>query len=200
MSDAHHDVQHVNVLSELKAHARILHRAAQAADPAALQRLRVLPELKRKSDAELVAELKRHKCLAAVAKRLGFTSWVHATLVLGDEAAPEDFGSLLYPDHCTGHWNIWSAAYDEAQTIRAAHGGYLLVYRKQFFIADQHFIEALGLDPADPDWERMGRDWAKPRDAQARQRLYLQLIHNTLVTWVLQTSTQVTGSASSATG
>jgi hypothetical protein len=34
----------------------------------------------------------------------------------------------------------------------------------------------LGFDPDDPDWDRIGRDWVKPRDRTARARLYGKLI------------------------
>jgi len=33
-------------------------------------------------------------------------------------------------------------------------------------------IETLGLLPEDPDWELIGRDWVKPRQMDARARLY----------------------------
>jgi hypothetical protein len=35
-------------------------------------------------------------------------------------------------------------------------------------------IRELGLDPADPDWERIGWDWVRPRDADAWERLKLK--------------------------
>jgi hypothetical protein len=60
--------------------------------------------------------------------------------------------------------------------LREQNGGYLLAYRWHFFIVEPHFITNLGLDPDDPDWERIGRDWAKPRDPEARERLYAKLI------------------------
>ncbi len=50
-------------------------------------------------------------------------------------------------------------------------GGYLLPYRNQFFVTVAAAIRELGLDPEDPDWERIGRDWVRPRDAEARKRL-----------------------------
>ena len=73
-------------------------------------------------------------------------------------------------------WNIWSASYEEARTIRQQHGGYLLAYRQHFFITDRHFIKTLGLNPDDPDWELIGRDWVKPTRSDARERLYGKLI------------------------
>ncbi|HET9537957.1 MAG TPA: hypothetical protein VFP43_21860 [Mesorhizobium sp.] len=40
----------------------------------------------------------------------------------------------------------------------------------------EHYINALGLDPLDPDWELIDRDWIQPREPQARQRLYGKVI------------------------
>jgi hypothetical protein len=174
-----------DLIVDLKAHARVLHRRVIAGDPAALQRLRVLPEFARAADPERIAnELKRGQCLTAVARALGFQSWPHARRLLGG-GEDADFGKLLYPDSCWGHWNIWSAHYTEAQEIRAAHGGYLLAYRKHFLIVDADYIVSLGLDPNDPDWAAIGRDWARPGELAARTRLYRKLVHNALVTLVL---------------
>jgi hypothetical protein len=58
--------------------------------------------------------------------------------------------------------------------------GYLLAYRRYFFIVDRYFIETLGLLPEDPDWELIGRDWVKPRQMDARARLYGTLIRRRL--------------------
>ena len=41
---------------------------------------------------------------------------------------------------------------------------------------DEHFIRTMGLDPDDPDWEKIGRDWVRPMDMSARRRLYGKLI------------------------
>jgi len=174
-----------SVIGDLKSHARVLHRRAVSGDPVALRRARLLPELKRLSDSELVQQLKRRQCLAVVAKQLGFSNWEHARAVLTSRER-EDFGTLLYPSNCGGHYNIWSASYGEARDIRAAHGGYLLAYRRQYLIVEDGYIDSMGLDPADPDWARIGRDWVQPGDQQARERLYQKLVHNALVTLALE--------------
>ena len=174
-----------DVICDLKAHARVLHRLALSADPVALSRVRRLPELERLGDAQLIEQLKRRQCLSAVAKQLGFMSWEHARDVLTSREQ-QDFGTLLYPGTCSGHYNIWSAHYPEASEIRAAHGGYLLAYKRQFLIVEEGYIDSMGLDPRDPDWERIGRDWVRPGDLRARERLYRQLVHNALVTMALQ--------------
>jgi hypothetical protein len=167
------------ILIELLSHARVLQKRVRERDPEALKRVRILRECARLSDEALAREVKRRQCLAAVARQLGFQSWPHVrSVLLGQEQS--DFGTLLYTRECHGHTNIWSAHYEEAREIREAHGGYLLAYRRQFFIVDRHFIESIALDPEDPDWERIGRDWPRARDLSARSRLYRQLIHNQL--------------------
>lgn len=156
-----------SVVDHLKAQARILHRQARAGDARALARIA----------AAGVHEtpVARADCLRAVARELGFQGWPHAASVLrGDRV--QDFGTLLYANAGAAHWNIWSASYEEASVIRREHGGFLLPYKRQFFITDSFYIEDLGLDAQDPDWDRIERDWVQPKDVQARNRLYERLI------------------------
>ncbi len=164
-----------DLIEDLKARGRILHREAKTLNPAAVARLRALPELRTLDEESLAASLKRRHCLAAIARELGFEGWPHAVAVLRGKA-PEDFGTLLYPPGADAHWNIWSASYEEARALREQTGGYLLAYKRHFFIVDRHFVATLGLDPEDPDWELLGRDWARPKRIAARQRLYAKLI------------------------
>jgi hypothetical protein len=72
--------------------------------------------------------------------------------------------------------NRWFARYVEARASLEAEGGYLFPYRHQFFICEQGFLAALGIDPGDPDWGRIGRDWVRPLDETARSRLERTLI------------------------
>jgi len=164
------------VISDLKAQARILHRQIVEREPVAVARAQQLAELRDSDTAALPGQIRRRHCLAVIARELGFQGWPHAAAVLrGTDSS--DFGTLLYPKGGDVHWNIWSASYDEARTIRKQHGGYLLAYRRHFFITDRYFIETLGLNPDDPDWQLIGRDWVKPRRSDARERLYGKLIH-----------------------
>jgi len=165
--------------TSLRHYARILHRRVRQAEPGALRAMRRLREFASVDSAQLPSLIKRQHCLTVSAVSLGFQSWSHALAVLAGEA--EDFGTLLYPSTCHGHMNIWSAHYDEARAIRAEHGGYLLAYRRQFLIVDGSYIDSLGLDPDDPDWSAMARDWVRPADLGARSRLYEKLVHNALV-------------------
>jgi len=164
-----------DLIDRLKSQARILHRQVQTREPSALARMRKLPEQREADDPSLAANIRRRHCLAVLAKELGFQGWPHALSVLSG-ASTEDFGTLLYPKGAFAHSNIWSASYEEARSIREETGGYLLAYKNQFFVTDRHFIETLGLDPEDPDWEEIRRDWARPANPEARTRLYEKLL------------------------
>jgi hypothetical protein len=81
----------------------------------------------------------------------------------------------LYPERCDGFLNEWYADYEVARKHLEITGGYLLPYKTQFFICQREYIDSLGLNPDDADWELIGRDWIKPADHEAWQRLTLKL-------------------------
>jgi hypothetical protein len=168
-----------DAIGELKVRAEILHRRIQARDARALARLRALPPLRRAAERELLAladAIQRRHCLAVVAAELGFPDWPAARRVLSGEDAAQDFGTLLCPPRCGGHVNRWYARYEDASAVRRGCRGYLLAYRRQYLVVERGYIESLGLDPDDPDWERLGFDWVRPRDVGARSRLYAKLV------------------------
>lgn len=162
-------------VAPLKTRARQLQKKARLGDEQALGQLRKLAEFRHASSADIADRVKRRHCLAAVAQQYGFNGWSHATgLVNGGDTG--GFGTTLYPKGCGAHSNIWSASYDEARHIRAEHGGFLLAYKNQFLVVDEHYITTMGLDPADPDFDEIGRDWARPANPAARTRLYGKLL------------------------
>ena len=170
----------VDVVTNIKTRARLLHREVAFGKPEALSRVLRLPEFRRSDSGDLPSAIKRRHCLATIARELGFQGWPHALAVLqGKEAA--DFGELLYTGRQSPTLNIWSASYAEARDIHAQHGGYLLAYRRHFLVVDEDYIRALGLEAEDPDWDRIGRDWVRPKDAEARKRLYGKLIESRIV-------------------
>lgn len=67
--------------------------------------------------------------------------------------------------------NQWFSNYDEARRALDSGNGFLLRYKNHFFVCEADVIEALGLEPDDPDWENIGRDAAMPKDPEALQRL-----------------------------
>src|SRR6266478_2811248 len=122
----------MDAIRELKTRAEILHRRLQTEDPK--------------------TEIRRADCLKKIAAELGFPSWPAAKKAINGEGPVEDFGTLLYPRHCAS-LNLWYKTYDEAAAVREAKNGYLLAYRRHYLVVDGYYLEALGLDPADPDWE-----------------------------------------------
>lgn len=161
---------------ELKTRASILHSRIESGDPAAFARLKKLPQF-RKAPPEDLRAAKHQDCLNVIAAEWGFPSWPEAKRVLSGEAiAPANFGKLLCPDHFASYLNHWTRDYAQAAALRADRGTYLLAYRGDYFLAERPFIQALGLDPDDPDWQEMGFDWAKPSSPEARTRLYSKLV------------------------
>ena len=147
----------MDAIRELKTRAEILHRRMQTQDPH--------------------APIRRADCLKEIAAGLGFPSWTAAKNAIRGEGPVEDFGTLLYPRLGASFLNLWYKTYEEAAAVRQAKQGYLLGYRRQYLVVDGYYLEALGLDPADPDWDAMGFDWVRPRDVAARTRLYGKLVH-----------------------
>jgi len=174
----------MDAVRELKTRAEILHRRIQTNDQRALGRLRVLPDFRRASYEQLTAAsgtIQRRDCLSVIAAELGFASWPQAkAAITGADPGvgpSADFGTMLYPDHCcAGHINRWYKTYQEAAADRRESGAYLLAYKRQYVVVDRYFIESLGLDPADPDWEELGFDWVRPKNVAARSRLYAKLV------------------------
>jgi hypothetical protein len=174
----------MNAIRESRVRAEVLHHGVRAMNPVALTRLRMLPELRKADEAVLRAAavtVRRKHCLAVVAKELGFDSWEHACRVLGGDPQEADFGKLLYGDNWGSRLNHWFATYEDARAFLDGRSPnaerlYLLAYKRHFFIVERYYIEALGLDPEDPDWRAIGWDWPRPRIAVARLRLYAKVL------------------------
>jgi hypothetical protein len=75
------------------------------------------------------------------------------------------------PARLDAYLNLWFSDYEKARDAREREGGYLLPYKKHFFVCLEGAIRSMGLDPEDPDWERVGWDCARPKDIEAYRRL-----------------------------
>ena len=56
----------------------------------------------------------RRQCLTLLATELGFQGWPSAKAALSGTSPVVDFGTVLYPDRCGGHFNLWYRRYDDA--------------------------------------------------------------------------------------
>ena len=115
--------------------------------------------LENRKDAKL-----KH-ALAVVALEEGYDSW-RELKVFAEATGPE-----MYVPRMDTFLNRWFVRYGDARASLEAGGGFLLPYQRQFFICEDGAIKMLGLDPNDPDWNLIGRDWVKPGDREAWLRL-----------------------------
>jgi len=80
-------------------------------------------------------------------------------------------GPVMWVNRMDAVVSRWFTTYGEARASLDSHGGYLLPFKKQFFVTLPEGVRELGLDPRDPDWERIGWDWVRPADPDAWARL-----------------------------
>lgn len=150
-------------VAECKIQASMLLKSLRSSDHKlanqAAKRFARLPEFSKFSLTEIInADIKRKHALAVIANENRFNSWTDLKMQL-----PFIIGGFL---------NKWFANYDEAKTHLHSLGGFLLPYKKQFFICEADYIKQLGLDPEDPDWKLIHYDWVNPQNKEAWRRLY----------------------------
>jgi hypothetical protein len=158
----------MTILSGCRARARRLLQRLRAGDVAAAAAFLQLQSFAGLDAQALLAQRDRVRlkhALTLVAIELGFASWTAAKTAL--EAPPV----TMHEPRLAGLLNRWFADYDEARASLREHGGYLLPFRSQFFVTESEGIRALGLDPDDSDWQRIGFDWVRPEDRAAHARL-----------------------------
>jgi hypothetical protein len=66
----------------------------------------------------LAHSIRRRHCLATIAAELGFASWQQMKAVLTGEEQVRGFGTILYPNRCNAHLNLWCKTYPEADAMR----------------------------------------------------------------------------------
>lgn len=123
---------------------------------------------------EARAQVRLKHALAVVALEHGHASWLalkESAEALEPTPRVAEQGREMYERGLEALLNRWFASYEDARASLAEQGGFLLPFDRQFFICEAEGIKALGLNPDDPDWERIGFDWAQPRDPEAWQRL-----------------------------
>lgn len=140
-------------------------------------RARVRLSRARREGAAGSASLRDH--LHQSAREVGFAGWEQARLVLGALAAPgDDMGSFWHVPRSGILLHIWFSEYAQARSVLAQQAnGFLLPYRRQCFIVQAPFIEALGLNPVDPAWAAIGRDLVAAYGTPAWLALSWQRLH-----------------------
>lgn len=110
-----------------------------------------------------------------VARENAFADWTELAEATAD--VPIAFHTArLFPEKSDVFLNLWYRNYEEARSAHEAEPDLLLFpYQEQFVLCEPALIGWLGGDPHDPDWEKIGRDWAQPKDEDARARLAARL-------------------------
>lgn len=158
------------LLEEYKIKASILMKELRSKNDAiakkAVDRFTWLLIFKDHNLAELLAAAKRKHALNIIAIEQGYASWVE----LKKELEPP-IGETFVESYKGGFLNKWFVSYESAKIEQHASDGFLLPYKKQFFVCEESYIKVLGMDPSDPDWHAIDRDWVKPASQKAFHRL-----------------------------
>lgn len=147
-------------LTEAKIQASILLKSLRGSDAEkTAKRFKRIPEFANLSIADILQkEIKRKHALLLIAVENGFNSWLDLKMQVNFIVG--------------GYLNPWFSNYSEAKSHLQSVGGFLLPYKNQFFICNEHYIQQIGFDPDDPDWRHIGYDWVVPDNKDAWQRLY----------------------------
>jgi hypothetical protein len=170
-------------LDECKTRAALLLKDLRSGDgprtARAAERFRIMPYLGSHEPGAIIerrGSIRLKHALAAVAAELGYATWADCKRRLDKPANDRLDTEAFFARMGAAYLNRWFARYDEARASLEAEGGYLFPFRSQFFVCEPGFLEARGIDPTHPDWERIGRDWVRPRDEAARDRLERNLV------------------------
>lgn len=116
------------------------------------------------------------KCLELLAVEAGHDDWTRYAAQLRGSQQDEEATELYLFGKSEFNLNVWCPSYEAARTYLDSHRGFfLLQYKGSCFLAQEGHIRGLGLDPNDPDWEKIGWDWVNPKDTEAKDRLRQKL-------------------------
>lgn len=120
------------------------------------------------------SRVQRKHALNVIAREMGFRDWAHLKADVHIELPAFDT-TRLFPAQTSFYLNAWFATYDEAKAALKGKDRFLFPFRTQFVVVPGGLLKSLGLDPTDPDWDLIGRDWSQPNDTAAHHRLNQKL-------------------------
>ncbi len=129
-----------------------------------LESLKIKAKLLQKAKKKVGLTLQLKDALDTIARLSGFPNWRELKVVTEET-------EIFCPQPSSAYWKTWYASYEEAVAHLAKTDGYLLPYRKQFFICDIHWVERLGLAADDTDLAKVGRNFVEPLDPEAMSRV-----------------------------
>ncbi len=160
----------------LKKEADLLLKHAQRMNADAVARFRQLSSFSELSvdNPSALSDLQLKHALNVVAIENGYASWQELKSALDDAAETSPLAEIkeqFYPKDFTTYWNIWFAKYTQAKKVLSQGKGFLLPYKNQYFIVEEHFVDSIGLPHTLPEWNEIGNDWIHPKNVKAWLRL-----------------------------
>jgi len=144
----------------------------------AANRFGILPGFEDKAPGDIYNSrdrLRRKHALTVIAREAGFEDWPELKDSIS-RAGDLGFDTRRLFQRTATFLNLWYRTYEQAREVLTEDPKrYLFPYRHQFVVCEGQLLADQGIDTADPDWERMGRDWVRPLDARARARLAVRL-------------------------
>ena len=170
-------------LEEVRIRASRLRKELNSPDDAiamrSAERFRAIASFRDQTAEQIVATralVRRKHALAVVAVEAGFANWLELRCAKTPGTHATFDTTRLFQRGSAGFLNLWFRNYDQARALLTAEPKrYLFPHREHFFLCEALFLENAGVDPAHPDWERIGRDWVKPADGGASARLAVRL-------------------------
>lgn len=156
----------------LKNEADLLLKHAKQGDAGVISRFRQLPLFASLSsdNAEALNDLQLKHAFSIIAVENSYGSWTELKSALDTAAETSPLAEIkeqFYPKGFTTYWNIWLAKYSQAKKVLDEGKGFLLPFKNQFFIVEEHFVDSIGLPHTLPEWNEIGNDWVHPKNVKA---------------------------------
>lgn len=129
-----------------------------------LEKLKIKAKLLQKAKRRAGVDFRLKDAFEMLARKAGFLSWRDLRENLDETAEFCPAGSSAF-------WKVWYSNYEEARAHLNASGGFLLPYRKHFFLCEAVYVHFLGVPEGDADLAAVGVNWAEPKDVAAYRRV-----------------------------
>lgn len=126
--------------------------------------LKIKAKLLQKAKKKIGISMPLKEAFAKISSVAGYKSWK-------EMKDSYEIADLLNPPKWSAQWKNWYHTREEALQHFNPSKDFLLPYRNQFFICDEHYIQALGIEMDDKDLKAVGHDWSRPNDQKAWSRL-----------------------------
>ena len=163
-------------LNYFKAQASKLQKQLSQADLVINSELRTrLYQCGQQQILESPEKIKRKQVLNIIALEYGFDDW--AALKGRIELESQlDFVTFFCRNGTGGFLNHWFTSYAEAKAYQQSHGGVLLPYKHQYFVATKSYLEKFGFEKGDADWRAIDYDWVNPASNSAKVTIIQKLV------------------------